>query len=212
MNTDLDRWRDWFERQAQPQPDGSILIRPFGWLGGVYALPDVAAKDRYIAAQLRWMKRWRSGHPLLFLPFVVPVVAAMLTIAGIVPIGLVAGWAAAGAAFMLVVLPIWTVKRTLRHTEAKRVPHERWIGPAIRDPFSVSSCSLLLYFAIALFIWGAVGIQPVLDILALDKAPGVYDLVIAACGTFLLASSVVYFRAFYRRARGHTPESGGHPG
>ena len=49
MAGEAERRRAWIEGGLQPQADGTFLVRPFGWVGGVFALPDAVAKERYLA-------------------------------------------------------------------------------------------------------------------------------------------------------------------
>lgn len=49
MESEATRRRAWIEGQLQPQPDGCFLARPSAWIGGVFALPDAATKDRSVA-------------------------------------------------------------------------------------------------------------------------------------------------------------------
>jgi hypothetical protein len=117
--------RAWYAAQAQPQPDGGFLVRPF-WPGaGVFALPDAAAQGRYATV--------RAACHAVQAPLLLGAIllAAIAPARGVLPIG------AALAAAAGVLLGLGWVRDRLSLRDARRVPLTRWAGPRLRDPHGI---------------------------------------------------------------------------
>jgi len=107
------RFKEWLDRQAQLQPDGSYLIRPVPLTRMVFQV-NAATKDRWVSFLLAFR---RYG-----------VIAAILSI----PISDGQIWAIA-----LTIAALWIafyggLYVILR--KSPRVPADRWVGPAVVGP------------------------------------------------------------------------------
>jgi hypothetical protein len=100
-------------------------VRPF-WPGaGVFALPDVAARERYATVRAAC----HAVQALLLLGVI--LLAAIAPARGAVPVG-----AALAAATGVLVGLGWVRDRLSLH-DARRVPLARWAGPRLRDPHGI---------------------------------------------------------------------------
>jgi hypothetical protein len=219
MSTDLDRTRKWYERQVQPQPDGTFLFRPFGYHGGVYELPDASAKNLYVSTQSNLLESVNTGRGVLvmlvisLLVFVFSLLATTLsTMFSSWNAGNIIFWAALGLGLLWVLRFPWSARRMLRRVGAKRVPRQRWQGPAIRDPFGLYARPWLLALAFTQLVCFLTFVPSAWRVVAAGRLPRAEDAVLAAGAVVMLVMSLLYFRAFYRRTRKATPENDSGPG
>jgi hypothetical protein len=131
-------YKAWLEKQAQPQEDGSYLARPWGYRSGVYQI-DAATKRRWVA--FRRACRWLT----------LAVVVLFVALAGeddpwASPRVIVAGALTFGALMMVGYGGLFVI---FRH--ARRVPKDRWKGPAIVDRWGLVPRGRYLW---SMAIWG----------------------------------------------------------
>lgn len=142
----IGHFRSWFEKQLQPQPDGTWLARPYGWLGGVYAL-DAATRERY----LRFQSEATFWGLLIALP------PALL-----VGIGPLFEWFpyVLGGIIVLVNVQYYLLWRALRG--ARKVAKERWAGRAVSHPAGLAAAMvprrLCRIFMVVSGLFAAVGV------------------------------------------------------
>jgi hypothetical protein len=178
----IDRFRTWFDRRLQPQPDGTWLARPYGMLGGVYGL-DAAMRERYLRIQSRMSA--------------VGLVAAM---AGAALVILFIGWFPYLLAALVVLanLHYFLLWRTLR--TARKVPRERWSGSRARDP-----AGLLPRWLCRLFAWVS-GILAALGLVAMSTEGANSTMVLGV--TLLGGCSYFYWRLGRRAGERETARGG----
>jgi hypothetical protein len=111
-----DGFKAWLEEQAQPQLDGSYLIRPLG-RSRVYQT-DAATKRRWLRFQVAgWWLAVIVGVLILALKGGHPWTSPRVITSAVLAFG------------ALMVVECGAVFWILRH--AQRVPNERWKGPAV---------------------------------------------------------------------------------
>lgn len=130
----------WMNRQAQPQADGTYLIRTSLW--SVYQV-DAATKDRWIRFRVV------DGR------FNLIVMAIFFIVAHGQPWALTWGL----VSFVAVTLPIGYGGRFIVLRGAKRVSRDRWQGPAVIDRFGRHSRRFYLMMMIACVLMDALLVQ-----------------------------------------------------
>jgi hypothetical protein len=105
----------WLNRQAQPQADGTYLVRSFPF---VYQV-DTGTKDRWV----RFLLAYRRFNLIAMVTFF------------IVAHGQVWGLTWGLASLAAVILPVGYGGRFIVLRGAKRVSRDRWQGPAVIDRF-----------------------------------------------------------------------------
>jgi hypothetical protein len=111
-----DRLKGWLERQAQPQSDGSYLIRPIQPTRIIYQV-DAKTKDRWISFLLTYRRYSLIG------------MAAFIFVANGQPWAFTWGLATFGVVIFTAYFGGLLILR-----KSLRVPGARWVGPTVVDP------------------------------------------------------------------------------
>ena len=200
------RARAWIESQfLQPQADGTFLVRPFR-RGGVFTLPDAAARDSYVDDMLR--RHYFAGYGMVGL-ILVELVAITLEMHN--PGIMLFGWASTLAMTSLILL--FAVALHMRHRSvlkrlgARRAPRARWNRIGRRSFLSWQSNAEIQGHLIACFCAGV--FCTVLNVMAFPEIvsggwfwPALLDIVIISGPFAAVAEAIDGLRVLSARRHG----------
>ena len=200
------RARAWIESQfLQPQADGTFLVRRFK-RGGVFALPDAAARDSYVDDMLR--RNQFAGYGMMGL-ILVELVAITLEMHN--PGIMLFGWAWSLAMTSLILL--FAVALHMRHRSvlkrlgARRAPRARWNRIGRRSFLSWQSNAEIRFNLVAYF---CVGVScTVLNVMAFPEIvsggwfwPGLLDILFIVMPFMCVAGAIDGLRVLSARRHG----------
>jgi len=176
-----ERLVSWLNRQALLQDDGTYLVRPFSRLPLIYQV-DTATKDRLIANQVR------TGR------FAIVLMAIFFIVCHGQPWALTWGF----LAFCVVLFGVGYGVPLIIIRGSRRVPRERWVGPAVIDPDGrfprkVYLVMMLLSAGLALLFVYSAWSTPVVP-------SGGYDWQVALGVAFFAALAVIFAKRWHRTA------------